>query len=534
MSAKSPDSPDWENFDSVPIPEKPPTTDSSTGHNPDPENTSTCREYPKPVPLPVQKLEPVTPYPFHLLPNVIRPWLEDVCRRGQFQPDYLAVVALSAMGAAIGRRCAVYAKQRDDWYEYPNLWSAVVGRPGAMKSPAMGQAMSPLRRIQAAWNEDHQAAMVAYGKEMKRAEILAAAAKANAKRAAIKGHDFALDDFEVECPAAKRLITSDATEEKAGELMQTNPYGLILELDELAVLYAMTEKNPSYNEFLLKAWNGKEGHTVDRIMRGTLHIEALCLSVIGGIQPGRIARYVKAAAQNAAGDGLLQRFQLVAFPDGWNKSWSNVDSYPDRTARDTAFTWFQEMMARDPDCFPSQGEYLRPGLRFTQDAQVLFDSWHGDLHERLRQGELAESMEAAESKSPKLLLGLALILELGRNPNAGAIEADTLTNAIAFVDAARSHSKRLLTCHLGSAPDAARVIWSKIREGKLQDGFTIRDVYRNEWKGVGDKETAGEALDILSECGWLIPVDSGIKTAATGRPASPSFLINPMAHESFK
>jgi putative DNA primase/helicase len=487
------------------------------------------RSFPEPIPLPVQKLEPVIPYPMHLLPDVIRPWLDDVSERGQFQPDYLAVVALSAMGAAIGRRCAVYLKQRDDWYEYPNLWAAVVGRPGAMKSPAMGQAMSPLRRIQSAWVDEHKEAMASYDKATERAKIDLKAAKAKAFVSAKKGEDYDLPENDVECPKAKRLITSDATEEKAGELMAANPYGLVLELDELAALYAMTEKNPSYNEFLLKAWNGKEGHTVDRIMRGTLHIEALCLSVIGGIQPGRIASRVKEAAQNMAGDGLLQRFQLVAFPDGWNKRWINVDRYPNREVRDAAMGWFQKMVEREPCSFPSAGDYGPRGLRFSQDAQALFDSWYEGQQQRVRFGELSESVEAAESKSPKLLAGLALILELGRNPAALAIESDTLRNAITFAEAAASHAKRLLTCHLGSAPDAARTIWSKIQEGRLKDGFTIRDVYRNEWKGVGDKDTAGEALDILSERGWLVPVESGIRSAATGRPASPSFLINPKA-----
>ena len=39
--------------------------------------------------------------------------------------------------------------------------------------------------------------------------------------------------------------------------------------------------------FCLQAWNGDTGHTIDRIGRGTIHVEACCMSMLGGIQPGR-------------------------------------------------------------------------------------------------------------------------------------------------------------------------------------------------------------------------------------------------------
>ena len=36
-----------------------------------------------------------------------------------------------------------------DWTEVPNLWGCIVGRPGTMKSPAMGEALKPLHRLEA-------------------------------------------------------------------------------------------------------------------------------------------------------------------------------------------------------------------------------------------------------------------------------------------------------------------------------------------------------------------------------------------------
>ena len=50
-------------------------------------------------------------------------------------------------GAVIGRQCGIFPKQHDDWLVIPNLWGAIVGRPGLMKSPALTQALKPLERL---------------------------------------------------------------------------------------------------------------------------------------------------------------------------------------------------------------------------------------------------------------------------------------------------------------------------------------------------------------------------------------------------
>jgi Protein of unknown function (DUF3987) len=45
--------------------------------------------------------------------------------------------------------------------------------------------------------------------------------------------------------------------------------------------------------FYCEAWNGTGAYTYDRIGRGTLHIRAACLSVLGGIQPGPLEPYLR-------------------------------------------------------------------------------------------------------------------------------------------------------------------------------------------------------------------------------------------------
>jgi hypothetical protein len=65
----------------------------------------------------------------------------------------------------------------------------------------------------------------------------------------------------------------------------------------------------------------------------------------------------------------------------------------------------------------------------------------------------------------------------------------------------------------------------KHKEGK----FDLRDVYRNEWSGVGgadNKETIREALEILSDVNWVRPV----ARKTNGRP-SEEYLISPRLEE---
>ena len=84
--------------------------------------------------------------------------------------------------------------------------------------------------------------------------------------------------------------------------------------------------------FYCEAWNGAGAYTYDRIGRGTLHIRAACLSVLGGMQPGPLERYLRAVFAGRGDDGLLQRFQLAVWPDGGGR-WQNVDRWPNAEAR---------------------------------------------------------------------------------------------------------------------------------------------------------------------------------------------------------
>lgn len=122
-------------------------------------------------------------------------------------------------------------------------------------------------------------------------------------------------------------MVNDATIEKLGELLNANPRGLIQYRDELAGWLASMDREGREGDraFWLECWNGKGGFTVDRIGRGTVRIEACAVSLLGGVQPGKLADYLRAAMRGGAGnDGLMQRLQMAVYPDTL-ASWRYVD-----------------------------------------------------------------------------------------------------------------------------------------------------------------------------------------------------------------
>ena len=310
---------------------------------------------PKPLP---SRLLPVPTFDLDFLPGSIAPWVGDIADRMQCPLEFVAVPAVVALGAALGRKIAIRPQRRTDWLETPNLWGCVVGRPGAMKSPAATEALKPLVRLETAAREQYEAARKAFAKEDALAKIRKDEA-GKAARAAIKSGGDALAAFDIdepEEPKAKRFLVNDTSYEALGEILADNPNGVLAHRDELVSLLKTLDREEyaAARGFFLSAWNGTGGYTFDRIVRGRKHIDAACLSLIGGTQPGRIAEYMRRAVSGGAGDdGLIQRFGLLVWPDQ-SPEWKEVDRFPDSEARRTAWATFEAFEGSSPEAFGAE------------------------------------------------------------------------------------------------------------------------------------------------------------------------------------
>ena len=347
-----------------------------------------------PQPLP-NDLLPVEPFEPEMLPEAIREWVTDVSDRMQCPPDFPAVGAMVALSSVLGTKVGIGPKRRDDWLVIPNLWGAIVGRPGVMKSPALSETMKPLDRLAIKANEAYNQAMTEHAAKVKIAEMRASANEGKAKKLVEKGkHEEAermlLDqtcDDKIPAPVCRRYKATDATVEALGEILIGNPFGVLAYRDELSGLLRSLDKEgqDGARAFYLQAYDGNQSYTFDRIGRGlNKHIPTVCLSVLGGIQPGKIQSYIHAAISGGSGDdGLLQRFGLLVYPDVQGP-WIHVDRYPDTEAKNRAFKVFEYFDAIVPS-FGEDGKPQPTVYRFASETKKLtwsevLNYWHHARH----------------------------------------------------------------------------------------------------------------------------------------------------------
>jgi putative DNA primase/helicase len=377
----------------------------------------------------------------------------------------------------------------------------------------MEQALKPLKLLAAKAAERHAEAMQEYEQAARilklRAEASEKAARAKLAKDASANISSELVDLDTEEPKLKRYIANDTSYQALGELLRYSQNGVLVYRDELVSLLKALDRedNAEARGFYLTGWNGDSSYTFDRIGRGAnLHIPAVCLSVLGSTQPGRISEYLRTAVKGGAGDdGLIQRFGLLVWPD--NSDWRDVDATPNAGARAQAtevFKRLDEMDAKELGAAQdAEGEL--PYLRFTPEALEMFREWRAELEEKLRKGDLHPALESHLAKYRKLVPGIALICHLADHGN-GPVSPQATTRALAWAQYLETHARRAYASVTAPEVIAAKAILAKLKAGELQDGFTARDIYRAGWAfHLSERESVAAALQLLDDLDWIFP-----------------------------
>lgn len=479
-----------------------------------------------PIPLP-DELAPVASFETALLPETLRPWIEDISERLQCPPDYVAVGAITTLAAVLGRKIGIRPQAHTDWTVVPNMWAMVVGRPGVLKSPALEEALKPLKRLAAKSSECHQEDMAIYETDALAAKLRIEAAEKTARVQLKKDPDADLSAVlavpRVGIPVEKRYIATDTTPEALGELLRQNPNGLLAHRDEMVSLLKGLDREDRAEGrgFYLTAWNGDSGYTIDRIGRGqNLHIPAVCLSLVGGTQPGRLAEYIAHAVKGGSGDdGLIQRFGLLVWPNTAG-TWKDVDRWPDKEAKNKAFEVYERLDTLNPYDIGAEVDTDINGhadgipyLRLTAEALEVFQEWRNELEIKLRSGDLHPALESHLAKYRKLIPALALLNHLA-DGGTGPVSNTAMLKALAWGDYLETHARRAYGSITQPEIGAAKAILRKIEQGHLNSPFSSKDVWRPGWSGLSDRRLVGDALCALVDYGWL--EDEVIETG--GRP----------------
>jgi hypothetical protein len=213
----------------------------------------------------------------------------------------------------------------------------------------------------------------------------------------------ALPEGEDELPPPPRYVINDTTVEKAGELLSRCPRGALLKRDELAGWIASMEKYSNSGSgadraFWLQAYDGGP-YCIDRIRRGETYIENLSVSVLGGIQPARLAEL-----KGLTSDGLLQRFiPLLMQPSQFPRDIPGDDQGYEALIR--------QLVAAPPS-----------RVFMTDDARPVMDQARAELHTLMQTfaGQIP-AVEAFVGKIGGVIGSLALILHFAADPLDGPV-----------------------------------------------------------------------------------------------------------------
>lgn len=348
-------------------------------------------------------------------------------------------------------------------------------------------------------------------------------------------------------PIPRRHMVGNITMEKLGEIENQNNNGVLQFRDELSGFLASLDKDSEQEQraFYLSGFNGTGSEMVDRIGRGSLFIENHCLSVMGGLQPDKLEMYLEKTMKGLGNDGLMQRFQMMVYPDPIARVKRN-DIAVDKDSRNAVYALFEAMDNLYTDSLISYGAhepneyYKRPYFRFDSNAYPVFMDWDDNLQTKADEAE-HDVITQHLLKYGRLIPALALIfhlvdcVEIGRR--LGGVSLDALKAAIAWGDMLETHMLRVYSCITDNSHLKASLLSKKILEmlkkpsdktdktNWVSHGFTARSLKRKSWKGLTDDEAVQTALDVLIEYDWLNykQVES---TGQGGRPTE-RYFINP-------
>ena len=462
-------------------------------------------------------------FPVHVLPDVLRRWVEAESHATQTPADLAGLLALAVCSACIARRVVVEA--RAGWREPVNLFVAVLLEPGNRKSAVFSDAVQPLGELEAELIEAARPQVARAQSERRQGD---ARLRRLEKRAVEQGdaearhdaHELAAELSQQLEPVLPRLIVDDATSEKLGVMLaeqdgriaSMSPEGGVFDL--MAGLYSKSGI-PQFSVYLM----GHSGDDLvtDRISRTSVRVERPALTCAYAMQPA----VIEGLAENSAfrGRGLLARF-LYATP----QSRIGRRIIAPTPVSDATREAYRQMVRAIAEVV---GEFV---LQLTRDAAARLQEWEADIEAMLAEGGQMEIMRDWGAKLAGATLRLAAVLHCVKHGVEEPIDASTLQSAIEISRYLIPHADAVLNMMLAKESSEvadARYVLSWIMRHDRRE-FTKRDVQQHGKRRFPRADDVDAALDELARRGYirLRPAEP----ARLGRPPSPAYDVNPAVY----
>lgn len=221
-------------------------------------------------------------FPTNIFPEKIENLVDALYRKAGFEKSVTASAILFTVSTIIGNSKQI--KVKNVWIDTPNLWFAIVGKRGTLKTPTINFPIKPLQQDEIQFGKTYDEDLSSWNKLDKEKQI------------------------EEEKPIRRQRITTDATPEALIKLMKENPNGIGILKDELNGLFEEMDRYSSSGtlEIMLSAFNGGL-YVKDRATQKSITVENIFLSIIGTIQP----QVLKRIANNNTENGFIDRWLYV-------------------------------------------------------------------------------------------------------------------------------------------------------------------------------------------------------------------------------
>jgi hypothetical protein len=328
------------------------------------------------------------------MPEPLKSLINESSRSLQCDQAMIGLPCLAVCAGAIGN--VVRACPKQGWSVPPVLWVVVVADSGSSKTPALSQALGPVRAINAGWNASHSG----------------------------QGTP----------PTA---LVDDVTLEALLEIHSRNPRGLTVFVDELASLLAsFTRYREGGDESRWLQFYNASPVQVDRKTgeNRRIFVENGATSVVGGIQTDLLWDLMGDQRRKS---GFAARI-LFAYPRRRQKRWSD-DSLSDNVRAE-----YGKLITclYDIPC-PSTPYAIGLSEEAKQHFVEFYDHHNGECD------QLTGDLKAAWSKLEEIPVRFALVLHVLKKVHAGdsldlsCIDGETMQYAVELTEWCKRTTKRV-------------------------------------------------------------------------------------------
>lgn len=424
-------------------------------------------------------------------PDVLRKYLEAVCKCGQSPKEMCILPLLSTLATCVQGKCKV--KQHYSSFSHElTLYTLTVAPSGNRKSPALNYFTRALIDYQTRYNDIHelerkQRATERLFLENKRKAALSGK---NANVEVAKEMDRQLSELP---PIEKKsLYVTDITPEALAQAMSEHGDKMAIldaEGGVLKVVAGMYNGGAANVDLLLEAFDG-EPVEIRRKTTGSITLKRPLLSIGLLTQPDKFQEFIN--NRQFMGNGFIHRF-LFSF---CRQNIRYSDTAPDipKDIKEKYYDMVNRLLS-----MPASDTVIT----HDRESQLIFHDLHDYIQDQKEKGGLFEYMPSYAEKQLANALKIAAILHLCEHEPTEPISGKTAK--VVFKMMMWLFNQAIQAFDYEAAEDPVFIMANRIIEKLYRNKkpyYTLRDI-RGLLHVKADNEYINEAVELLVDCYYL-------------------------------